>query len=166
MGGLANYLLVRWSGGYVLVEDAASQTAHGVKQALLTLSNITDEDEATRIGQATLGFSASPRVAAAAGIEPTGAGDSPFTDWDLGDTLVAPDETGATSAQRVVSITVAEDDNGDATFAPELRDTLTVQEERLNRWMKRLINGSLRGQSNSAAPPTSPPETGFSVAST
>lgn len=165
MGGLANYLLVRWQGGYIVVEDAVSQAAHGVKQALLTLSNITDEDEASRIGQATLGFTAYPRVAAAAGIEPTGVGDDPFTDWDLGDTLLAPDETGVTSAQRVVSITVVEDDNGEATFAPELRDTLTVQEERLDRWLKRLVNGSLRGQSNSAAPTTAPPETGFKVAS-
>ncbi len=165
MGGLANYLLVRWKEGYVVVEDAASQGQYGVKQALLTLSSVTDEDEAIRVGQATLGYSAAPRVAAVAGIEPTGSGDSPYVDWNVGDTISAPDETGGSSTQRVMAITVVEDDDGDATFTPELRDTLSVLEQRTQRWLKRLLNGSLRGQSDSASPPTSQPETGFRVAS-
>ena len=166
MGSIANQLLVRWKGGYVLVEDVASQAEHGVRQALLTLSNVTEADEAERIGEATLAYSSQPRVAAAAGIEPTGAGDDPYVDWDLGDTLTAPDEDGGTSTQRVVSITVVEDENGDASFAPELRDTFSVTEERTQRWLKRLINGSLRGASNSASPPIAASDTGFTSAST
>ena len=39
MGGLANYLLVRWQGGYVVVEDAASQAAYGWRAALLGLTD-------------------------------------------------------------------------------------------------------------------------------
>lgn len=160
---LANYLLVRDAGGFFNVEDAGSQATHGVRQALLSLANVTSRTESTTVATATLTVMSVPHVATAMGIEPTGTGDNPYADFTVGDYITAPDETG-TSSQRVVSLTVAEDENGEASFAPELRSTLDVQEERIGKQLTRLINGALGGRSDSAAPNSSKPVTGISDA--
>lgn len=156
---LSNYLLVRDANGFFTVEDAGSQATYGVRQSLLSLANVTSRLEATAVAQATLATMSQPHVATGMGIEPTGTGDNPYVDFGVGDYVTAPDETG-TSSQRVVSITVVEDENGEATFAPELRSTLDVQGERIAKQLTRLINGSLQGRSNSAAPSSSRPVTG------
>lgn len=160
---LTNYLLVRDAGGFFTVQDAASQAAYGVRQALLSLANVTSRTEATTVAQATLAMTLAPHVATGMGIEPTGTGDNPYVDFGVGDYITAPDETGS-SSQRVVSLTVVEDENGEASFAPELRSTLDVQDERIAKQLTRLINGSLRGRSNSASPDSSRPVKGVSDA--
>ncbi len=161
--GLANFLLVRDAGGFFSVEDLGSQATYGVRQGFLALANVSSRVEATAVANATLANIATPRVATSIGIEPTGTGDEPYVDFGVGDYITAPDETG-TSSQRVVSITVVEDDNGEATFAPELRSTTDVQEERIAKQLTRLVNGGLRGKSNSAAPNLAQPVTGIANA--
>lgn len=156
---IANALLTRWVGGYLEVVNATSVTAWGRREALLQLGSITTVEEATRVSQGLMVFTSDPRVATSMGILPRGDTDQPFTNYDLGDTIVAPDEGGADTAQRVVSITVAEDDNGEISFAQELKDTMLVQEEQFNRWLKLLLAGTLRGTARNAQPVTPPPTT-------
>lgn len=152
-------MLVRWFGGYKEAVDAAGVSAWGRKEGFLQLGNVTEEDEVDRIVAAVFGFQSAPRVATTIGIEPRGVDpdgvdhhDEPYVDFDLGDTITAPDENGATSAQRVMSLTVVEDDNGDASFATELKNTFQVQSELFDRQLKKLLNGSMQGASVSAAP--------------
>lgn len=149
---IVNSLLVRWFGGYLEVMNGASETANGHKEGLLQLGSVTTLDEATRIANGLLVLTADPRVATELGVEPSGVGDEPYVDYDLGDTITAPDEDGGDSSQRVVSITVAEDENGDVSFANELKDTVLVQEEQFNRWLKLLLAGTLRGTAKNATP--------------
>lgn len=150
---VATALLVRWVDGYLNVNDAGGVAAWGRKEGFLTLGNVPSAEEVARIAAAVLASQAAPRVATAMGIEPeTGGGSEAYVDFVVGDTVTAPDEGGGTSVQRVVSLTVAEDENGEITVAPELNSSFQVQDEVLNRWLKRLINGTLKGASASASP--------------
>lgn len=150
-------LLVRYGGGYITVENAAAVAAWGHKEAFLQLGAVSDRDQAERVANAVLAFQGDPRISTTLGIEPTGIGDEPYVDFAVGDEITAPDESGGSSSQRVVSLTVAEDDNGDVSFANELKAAFLIPEEAFNRQLKKLLNGSIRGQSQSANPlPTSP----------
>lgn len=147
-------LLCRFQGGYRVVDDFPAQVLYGRKEGFLQLGQVTEADEVDRIGAAVLAFMAAPRVATTLGIEPEGIGttDTPYVGYGVGDSIVAPDEGGSSSTQRVVSITVAEDDQGDATFANELKATFQVEEERLNVQLKKLLNGTLKGSSVAPQP--------------
>lgn len=156
---VVNVLLVRWFGGYQEVANAASVTEHGRREALLTLGSVTTTEEVTRIADALLALTADPRVATEMGIDPTGDGDQPYVDFTLGMTITAPDEDGNETAQRVVSITVTEDENGEPSYATELKDTMQVLEEQTNRWLKLLLAGTLRGNARNAVPVIPPATT-------
>lgn len=55
-------------------------------------------------------------------IEPTGSGDVPFADWDVGDTVTVPDHTGAAATLRAVGLTLTEDENGSPVYEPQIGD--------------------------------------------
>lgn len=156
---VVNSLLVRWFGGYIELVNPTSSAARGRKEGLLQLGNISTLDEATRIGEGFLALNADPRVATNLGVEPAGGGDEPFVDFSVGDTITAPDEDGTASEQRVVSLTVSEDDNGEVTYATELKETLLVQEEQFNRQLKLLLAGTMKGAAKNASPIMPPPVT-------
>lgn len=145
-------LLVRYNGGYFEVENAAAVAQWGRKEGFVQLGSVSDHDEAERIATAILGFQNAPRVATTLGVEPVGVGDAPYADYAVGDTISAPDVGGALGTQRVMSLTVAEDADGDVTFANELKATFLVQEEAFDRQLKKLLNGSMRGQTLAANP--------------
>lgn len=145
-------LAIRWAGGYTKVGDVAAQALWGVKQGFLQLGQVTELDEVTRIALVILGFQGDPKVATTLGVEPDGSGDEPYVDYQVGDTITAPDEDGATSVQRVVSLTVSEDDNGEVTYANELKASFVVQEEAFDRQLKTLLNGTLKGRTQQANP--------------
>lgn len=149
---VVNALLVRWLGGYQEETNPTSITAYGRREGLLSLGPVTTTEEVERIAQGLLMLTAEPRVATELGIEPTGVGDLPYDDYDIGDTISAPDETGTLALQRVVSITVTEDQDGEVSYANELKDTVQVTEEQQNRWLKLLLAGSLRGNARNAMP--------------
>lgn len=150
--GVATALLVRYAGGYTVVEDAAAIAAWGRKEGFLQLGGVSDRDQAERVATAVLGFQGAPRVTTTLGVEPTGTADEPYVDYDVGDSITAPDEAGGSSSQRVVSITVVEDENGDVSFANELKAPFLLEEEAFNRQLKKLLNGSMRGQTQAANP--------------
>lgn len=150
--GVATVLLVRYGGGYIEVQNAAAVAAWGHKEAFLQLGAVSDRDQAERVANAVLAFQGDPRISTTLGIEPTGVGDEPYVDFAVGDEITAPDETGGSSLQRVMSLTVAEDENGDVSFANELKANFLIPEEAFNRQLKKLLNGSIRGQTQAANP--------------
>ena len=156
MAGIVNTLLVQYATGYLTVDDAASVALYGRKEGFLKLGGVLSPDEATVAADAVLAFAAYPRETTTAGIEPVSGADQPYVGFGVADYVTAPDADGGTSSQRVMSITVAEDDNGEVTFAPELRNVALIREEQLNQQLKRLLNGGLRGITAAASPTPQP----------
>lgn len=120
MARVTNALLVRWSGGYVVVSDAASITAHGRHEDFLSAGDAQSQAEAQRIALGLLASMAWPGEDIAIAVEPAGADDVPYADFVVGDNVVAPDAAGASRSWRVHSITVTEDAEGNAIYVPEL----------------------------------------------
>lgn len=149
---IVNAMLVRWSGGYTWATVAGSIDAYGRREGYLAVA-ASSRDEALRIADALLANRATPDVAVTAVLEPTGTGDVPYADFGVGDYLNAPDAAGAVASQRVVSLTVSEDEHGNSRFVPELTSQRKVQEEAAQRWLKRMANGTLGGTAESATPP-------------
>lgn len=149
---VATHLLVRYAAGYTVIDDVAAVATWGRKEGFLQLGGVSDRDQAERVALAVLGFLGAPRVTTTIGIEPTGVADEPYVDFLVGDSITAPDEGGTTSEQRVVSLTVSEDENGELTFANELKAPFLLAEEAFNRQLKKLLGGSMRGQSQASNP--------------
>lgn len=149
---VSNALLVRHGGGgYHEIVEAASIAARGRREAYLELGTLPDAAAVDNIAAALFAVVAQPALSTAAGIEPVGA-DQPYADYDLGDTVTAPDETGAAVAVRVRGLTVTEDDLGQVVFGQELRSRTLAAEERFQRWLRRFSSGALSGAVESAAP--------------
>lgn len=149
---VATRLLVRYAGGYTRVTDAPAASVWGHKEGFLQLGAVSDLAEAQRVAAAVLAFQNAPRVATTLGVEPVGDGDEPYANFAVGDTINAPEADGSTSTQRVVSLTVSEDDQGDVSFATELKATFLVAEEAFDRQLKKLLNGSMRGATQASNP--------------
>jgi hypothetical protein len=139
---LANVLLIRWVGGWTEVVDSASVTARGRIEATLSLGAVQSLEEAHRIGVEQLAIYATERTQVTAGIEPAGTADTPYRAYTVGDTVTAPNAAGSGVAQRVVAITVAEDEDGYVTYAPELNDLIVGAEERLTERIRKLSTGT------------------------
>lgn len=151
--GLVNALLVRWADGYTWVEDAGSIAAHGRHESFLQAGSAYSPQEATRIGQALLNLRSQPQVAVRLSIDPVGGGDEPYVNFRVADDIVAPDEDGAPASYRVHALTVSEDDEtGFVAIVPEVNTLKDVYEQRLQRWLDRMANGSMGGTSAAAAP--------------
>lgn len=117
---VTNALLVRWSAGYITVTDAPSIAAHGRHEDFLSAGDAQSTDEAERLALGLLSRWAWPSDDITIAIEPTGTDDVPYADFVTGDTVVAPGSTGTPQTWRVKGITVAEDEEGNAIFVPEL----------------------------------------------
>lgn len=151
---LANSVFVRWARGLAgPVEDAASIAAHGRHEHLLQLGGSQSPDDALNAATAWLGINAWPRVTTKVGLRPTGTGDRPFVDFDLGDTLPAPDEAGGSTDARVRTLGFADHPSnvGQVVWSPELRATSAYNEDVLQRWLQRMATGG--GSSAATAPP-------------
>lgn len=118
MARVTNVLLVRWSQGWLEVVDAASVTAHGRHGAFLSAGQANTVEEATRLARAILARDANERDDMDITVEPTGVGDVPYDDYVVGDTVTAPDHTGAGLARRVVRLGVSHDEEGFAVYRP------------------------------------------------
>lgn len=151
---IVNALLVRWSAGYTWVEDAGSIATWKRREAYLSVA-ATSEPEAVRIATAILVDRAAPLVGTQATLEPTGS-DEPYVDFEVGDWITAPDLSGTPASQRVVSLTVTEDDEGNPVFVPELGSVQQERERANQRWLKRMANGALAGTVESAMPAQQP----------
>lgn len=149
---LVNALLVRYAKGYRWVLDEDSIDDHGRREAYLTLGAAQSPDEVDRVGTAVLATRKDPAQTTSAALEPTGVGDVPYEDWDLGDSISVPDETGTPASLRVRSLTVGEDAEGNATYVAELGTLIKEQAEATAVWLRRMANGALGGTAESAQP--------------
>lgn len=142
-----NALLVLWHGGWRERLDYTSISSHVRVEGLLGLGSIQSTQEADRVADAQLEIFSTPRVEITVGTDPVSADDAPYLGYQLGDTVVIDSE-----AERVVSISISEDDNGVLTFVPQLRNSLPDVQERLDLVVKKMSNGTLGGSAKPATP--------------
>lgn len=151
--GRKNVLLVRYAEGYREVADTSNVTANGNREGFLALADIDDTSAVDDAGSRWLESLTSPVPAITAGIEALSDAETPYVGWRVRDLLTIPNEAGTPTAYRVTAITVTEDNaNGALTFTPELRSNLEVDRDRVERWLKRLSDGTLDGRSAGTTP--------------
>lgn len=147
---LTNALLVRADSGWLEFLDSASIAEHGRHESFLSLGTGTSEAQARTIAEALFVELRDPKVTTTVGINPA-TGPTPFVAFVVGDWVTAPSETGEPVRVRVKAITAEVDDaTGIATFVPELSSVTDEIERRLQRWIKRMVPGTLGGATETA----------------
>ncbi|HTM85352.1 MAG TPA: hypothetical protein VL179_10725 [Mycobacterium sp.] len=140
---------MKYDGGWREVVHPSAVTI-GRREELLTLGGVSDPERVDAIAMSLLNVTHRTRTTVAAGVHPTGT-DRPYVDYLVGDSVLI----GAVR-QRVTSITVSEDEDGQVQYVPELVDPLTLEEERIQRVIKRMADGTAGGRSESARPAVLP----------
>lgn len=140
--------------------------AYGRLEGFLSLGSTQAKADAQAIAQRVVDGRSVPSVTVTAQVEPAGVSDTPYEGFWVGDTVTCPDEKGNSLRVRVASMTVAETDMGDPIFTPELLLPATQSDLALQRWLKRMSNGTIGGivQSASPAPSSAPILPGSPVA--
>lgn len=142
--------LTRWQGGWRLVD---SEPSGRKKMALLGLGALPSEPEVDRVAGAELARKAHPRDAITAGFHPSTLDVTPYVAFRPGDIVTAPTETGGPSQERVMGITVRKQSDGDnPEYALEIVDVIRQQWERDSTALKKLSDGTLRGDARPAQP--------------
>ncbi len=139
-------LLVRWSGGWLEVTDAPGIEAYGRREALIGLGAVQSTAEAERVARQQLAIYATPRTAIQ--VAPVDTATVPL----LGDRVTVPDIDGTPVLERVMSRTFTEDDDGLVTFAADVRDVILADRERWEQALKKMSDGTLRGDTKVATP--------------
>jgi hypothetical protein len=148
----ANALLIRYFKGWAERTDTTSIASYGRKEALLGLGAIQTQTEAYVIADQQLAVYKNIRTAIAADLQPVSTADTPYLAFGVGDTITAPDYDGSAVANRVMSITVTEDEDGNVTYAPEIKDVVLGAQERFAQNVKKMADGTIRGDSKAATP--------------
>lgn len=112
-------LLVKYGRGYFTLENAGLIAAGIIREQFLTLA-MDDATEAFTQAYTILSQLADETPAVTASVEPTGSGDEPYTDFQVGNTVTAPAEDGAPAVYRVLAITCHPDDEGHPDWTLEL----------------------------------------------
>lgn len=147
-----NALLVRWTSGWVERTTQSSIVSHGRREALLTIGAVQSLVEAQRVADRQLEQFSDPRTEITVDLEPMSEADTPYLAFRVGDLITVPDMDGTPTAERVRALTVAEDENGNITYVPELKDRILEQREAQQQALKKMSNGTIRGQSVVASP--------------
>lgn len=149
----ATSFLVRWQGGWRLVDSSPDGRK---KMASLGLGALPSEPEVDRVAGAELARKAHPRDAITTGFYSTVEADTPYVGFRPGDTVTVPGEDGTPTRERVMGITVSADSTSkESVFALELIDVLHQQWERDSTALKKLSDGTLRGDARPAQPTSS-----------
>lgn len=135
-------IAVKWAGASTSVATGSGLRIEGFLEAGHAPSAV----EAARIAQARLELEEVRKTQLSATVEPVG-GDVPGVDFLPLDTVVLNGVE-----EEVTSITISEDDVGEAIFDVSFRDLLASQEERFDIWLKKMANGTGRGTYQEAAP--------------
>jgi hypothetical protein len=152
-GVIKNTLLVEGPTGFSDRQHAGSAATYGRREGYLALANAKSADQINLAADRVLGEQATPADAISLEIV-DGAGPQPYVDFDLGDYVLAPDDTGAMTAQRVMALTVHEDAEGRVTQVPELSARRLELELRIARWLKTIGEGALGGTAAAVSTPT------------
>lgn len=148
-----NVLLVRYHTTWTEVTNAASITANGRREAMLALGAIQTREEAERVATQELGYLTDTRtmITVTQDDSYTSDANTPYLAYRPGDTITVPDENLAPVAERVIAITVEEDDDGELTFVPELKDLILAAEERFEQDIRKMNRGNLGGSSTASS---------------
>lgn len=152
----SNVMLVRWAGGWTEETNTAGVTAWGRREAMLSLGAVQSEVEAQRIAGRQLNQFADVRVEITADVEPISSADTPYLAFRVGDTVTVPGFDGSATDERVRAITVSRDEDGVLSFVPELKDRILDEYERSQLALKKMDNGTMRGQAPVASPVSTP----------
>lgn len=153
-----NSLLIRWPGGWHVVEDTADIAARGGKRlrGTLGLGAAPSLEEVERIAAEQLRIFGREREA----IEPAHRDDGPTNRpyWAFGNrdrVLVDRDDAGTQELEVVQQISVSEDELGNVTYTPTLNDLMREAQTRHERNLQKMANGTLQGRSDVATPVSS-----------
>jgi hypothetical protein len=113
-----NVVLVKYPQGYLERSDPARVAAEGRYEAYLEL-NIEYRQLVETVADALLAATSSP-WRTTIGFQPASTAEEPYTGFNVGDTITFPDQTGAIVSQRVMSVSVTMDENGEPIFVPEV----------------------------------------------
>jgi hypothetical protein len=147
---ILNAVLVRYAKGYKSATDATSISSYGRKESFLSLSSLEEADSAQQSGEKTLDLYAELQRTVTIAIEPLTDADCPYKGVFVRDAVTAPDLSASPTTYRVVSITAGIDDEGFATFVPELDTKADAFADRTKLWLKRVGDGTLAGRSPKA----------------
>lgn len=135
-------IAVKWAGPSTSVATGSGLRIEGFLEA----GHAPSLTEAANIAQARLDLEEVRKTQLTATVEPVG-GDVPGVDFLPLDTVTVNG-----SVEEVTSITIAEDEDGEAVFTVSFRGLLASQEERFDVWLKKMANGAGRGAYQEAAP--------------
>lgn len=120
-------LLVKWSSGFLVLDDATAQTAHGVHEGYLTVDAV-NAVEAARVAGLVLADMKNPVTSIVIDLDPVGDSDRPYIDFHVGDYVHAPTPDGTSIEFRLHGLTVTQTDSGLASFALEINSRTLVHE--------------------------------------
>lgn len=150
---IINRLLVRYRGGWLVAEDAASIATWGPAEQALSLGDIDDATEARRVAEAHLATMAQPEMEIVPALDLHAAsGAVPWQDCGLGDWVTVADRHGSPASARVVGWTIAEDQDGVVTIELDLHSVIDEHQIAAARWLRRMAPGGLGGRSDAASP--------------
>lgn len=147
-------LLVRYNGGWTAVEDTAAVALYGRIEATLHLGAIQTEAEAVRVATRELAYLTDVRTQFTVTQDDdtaTTLANFPYLAYKPGDTFNVPDTDLTATAERVFAVTIEEDDNGELTAVPELKDLILDAAERFEQDIRKMNLGALGG-ATSATP--------------
>lgn len=151
---IVNAVLAIYAAGYAEFRQDGSIAAHGRAEAFLSIGHIPDVSEVWRVVTQLFALRARPRLQFDVEVPDLGgASAEPYSGYGLGDWVTCADDEGSSGLERCAQIEVKQDDkDATLTFKPSLRDVLEVEEDRYNRWLKRMSDGTIAGYSGAASP--------------
>lgn len=150
--GSASVLLVRWALGWIDVNPTTPIPGRR-REATLSLGNVAAVNEAISAGHRLLDVVGGTRESISIGILPRTGTNSPYVGWRVEpNTFITAPGWSAPAAQKVASVTVTQDDDGELLYELDLIDRVTDFEARIQRWLKRMSNGAVGGQTAQASP--------------
>lgn len=141
-------LLVRYQGGY-FVREVVGGTGPGGRR-YLELGQVESLSEAQAIADLELERLKDPLVAITAEPDPraTAVADRAYIGWREGDYVLTLNQAGVAEAVRARQVEVEQDDEtGEVVVTPALASRLEEQDARLERIIRRRLNGTLAGRS-------------------
>lgn len=158
MDGVAevkNSLIVQTSDGWTQVEDTATNSIDQYGRVEALLETGLSETVSSAVAGVVFEQKAKPEEGASYDIVAR-EGSVPFVDFQVGDWVLAPDDTGLSVKRRVMSIAVEASNSGQPLFSVEFDTIFKDNEDRIEKWLKKMGGGSLGGQFASAGGQTLP----------
>lgn len=155
-----NALLVRWQGGWRVVDNVPSGRRR--RERMVDLS-ATSEQAVDTVGAALLANFADVRQQTTAEVEPKSDADRAFLAYGIGDTIDVQGPDGELNAERVLALTATwsvASPGGHPEVAPQLRDVLLSQQDAFEQALQRMNRGALGGGSPAVGVPTDPRNNG------